>query len=76
MNKSARREDHGDHVHQDEAGQGQQLGRLESMRRIKEQRRQANIARKKLEFQPVEGEINVSRKHEPKLRREGSCWRL
>ena len=33
------------------------------MRRIKEQRRQAGIAKKRLEFQPVEGNISVVKVH-------------
>ena len=39
------------------------------MRKIREQRRQVNIARKKLEFQPVEGNISISKEKAPKTKK-------
>jgi hypothetical protein len=39
------------------------------MRRIREQRRQAGISRKKLEFQPVEGNISISKEKAPRTKK-------
>ena len=73
------------HVQGEGDNQGTKPTRIETMRRVREQRRQATIARKKLEFQPVEGQ-NKQREEaagghdggeEPGARQEqthGSCW--
>ena len=45
------------------------LTRTENMRRMREQRRQATVARKKLLFQQVECDLTVARKQEPRTKR-------
>ena len=45
------------------------FGRQEHLKNIKETRRKMTAVRRKLEFQPVEGDITVEKKRETKTRR-------